>query len=374
MSQSFLRILSSKGIYSVDIVSKLADFRRLNNNSRANVVCISDSIVWETYSLGEYFHSSHLMLCDVSSNTKQLSSVVDLLEEWCSLGLKKNDQVIVIGGATLQDLCGTAAGLFHRGIDWSYIPTTLLSQGDSCIGSKTSIDSKYHKNQFGLFNPPRNIYICPEFLSSLPIIELVSGYGDILHYTLPYQEGVEDLSLCIEALKSGSTIDIESTSRLTSLALSIKSELIETDEFDKGPRAIFNYGHTFAHVLEKSTRDYLPHGVAVLLGILCAERACAGKFLKQLKINYIRNLIDVYSYNVPCLPSFDADNFIHGFKKDKKNNTEGKVRLIIPCSLENTLWKSSKYQSEYGLCTRNIPYEDAAIIVYDTLKELNLIG
>ena len=45
MSQSFLRILSSKGIYSVDIVSKLADFRRLNNNSRANVVCIADSIV-----------------------------------------------------------------------------------------------------------------------------------------------------------------------------------------------------------------------------------------------------------------------------------------------------------------------------------------
>ena len=80
------------------------------------------------------------------------------------------------------------------------------------------------------------------------------------------------------------------------------------------------------------------------------------------------------SYNVRCLPSFDADNFIHGFKKDKKNNTEGKVRLIIPCSLHNTLWKSSKYQSEYGLCTKNIPYEDAAIIVYDTLKELNLIG
>ena len=43
MSQSFLRILSSKGIYSVDIVSKLADFGVIIIG--ANVVCISDSIV-----------------------------------------------------------------------------------------------------------------------------------------------------------------------------------------------------------------------------------------------------------------------------------------------------------------------------------------
>ena len=79
MSQSFLRILSSKGIYSVDIVPKVADFRSLNNNnSRANVVCIADSIVWETYSLDEYFHSSHLMFAMFRLIQNSFSSVVDL--------------------------------------------------------------------------------------------------------------------------------------------------------------------------------------------------------------------------------------------------------------------------------------------------------
>ena len=55
------------------------------------------------------------------------------------------------------------------------------------------------------------------------------------------------------------------------IALAIKSELVEIDEFDTGPQAIFNYGHTFGHVLEKCSQTYLPHGVAVLIGVLCAE-------------------------------------------------------------------------------------------------------
>ena len=29
--------------------------------------------------------------------------------------------------------------------------------------------------------------------------------------------------------------------------------MVEKDEFDKGPRAVFNYGHTFGHAFEVIT-------------------------------------------------------------------------------------------------------------------------
>ena len=54
---------------------------------------------------------------------------------------------------------------------------------------------------------------------------------------------------------------------ISSKAMKIKSELVKIDEFDKGPRRIFNFGHTFGHAIEKSTNIYLPHGIAVLCRI-----------------------------------------------------------------------------------------------------------
>ena len=155
MTGNILSIVSSRRSYGLEIAPTFSDLSRLElDKFGRRTFYIADANVWKQYHLKSIISSNELKLYNVSSNTKQLSTVVELLEDLCSLGLKKNDQLVVIGGATLQDLCGTAAGLFHRGIDWIYIPTTLLAQGDSCIGSKTSIDSQLYKNQFGLFNPP----------------------------------------------------------------------------------------------------------------------------------------------------------------------------------------------------------------------------
>ena len=65
---------------------------------------------------------------------------------------KKNHRLIAIGGGIIQDIASFTASIMYRGV-MDLLPTTLLAQGDSCIGSKTSINFGKYKNQIGGFYP-----------------------------------------------------------------------------------------------------------------------------------------------------------------------------------------------------------------------------
>ena len=47
------------------------------------------------------------------------------------------------------------ASIFKRGINFINLPSTLLSQVDSCIGGKTGVNSKYGKNLIDHFTIQR---------------------------------------------------------------------------------------------------------------------------------------------------------------------------------------------------------------------------
>jgi 3-dehydroquinate synthase len=52
--------------------------------------------------------------------------------------------------------------------------------------------------------------------------------------------------------------------------MAVKQPYIETDEYDRGVRNLLNYGHTFGHAYESATNYGIPHGIAVILGMLTA--------------------------------------------------------------------------------------------------------
>ena len=206
---------------------------------------------------------------DVNSESKSIEKLPYFLSLFIECDLRKGSKILVIGGATMQDIFGTICCLYYRGLEWGFVPTTVLAQGDSCVGSKTSLDGFGRKNQFGVFYPPKKIFICRDFLKTLPTKEIYSGIGDVIHYLLPYDNNNELLSEILK-LSIGKKISklIDFSVLISSRAMKIKSELVKIDEFDKGPRKIFNFGHTFAHAIEKSTNIYLPHGIAVLCGLV----------------------------------------------------------------------------------------------------------
>ena len=135
----------------------------------------------------------------------------------------------------MQDIFGTICCLYYRGLEWGFVPTTVLAQGDSCVGSKTSLDGFGRKNQFGVFYPPKKIFICRDFLKTLPTKEIYSGIGDVIHYLLPYDDNNELLSEILK-LSIGKKISklIDFSVLISSRAMKIKSELVKLMNLIKG--------------------------------------------------------------------------------------------------------------------------------------------
>ena len=56
------------------------------------------------------------------------------------------------------------------------------------------------------------------------------------------------------------------------ISLLIKRAVIEIDQFDKGIRRSLNYGHTIGHALESMSGFKIPHGIAIVKGMLVENK------------------------------------------------------------------------------------------------------
>lgn len=262
-----------------------------------------------------------------------------LLEVLIEKGIKRSSVLVAIGGGITQDITAFISTILFRGVEWIFIPTTLLAQADSCIGSKSSINFKNVKNLLGSFWPPSRIYISSHFLNSLLEEDIKSGIGEMLHYYYyknsslthllisEYAEILERRNLLIKFLME---------------SLRIKKELIELDEFDKGPRIKFNYGHTFGHAIEALTQHKINHGQAVTIGMDLANYLsfCLNYINEESYLAWQKELaknFPAFSWN-----DFSPEEYFHFLSKDKKNVNEN-----LTCIL--TRGKGELFIHEYAL-------------------------
>lgn len=115
---------------------------------------------------------------------KNWEKVEDLCNWFLENKIERNDLILVLGGGTVGDLVGFAAGIIKRGVAYMQIPSTLLAMVDSSVGGKTAINSKFGKNQIGLFNPPMRVIADLDLLQSLPLRQLRAGLAEVLKYGL----------------------------------------------------------------------------------------------------------------------------------------------------------------------------------------------
>lgn len=193
---------------------------------------------------------------------KNMETVMDIITFLQRLGVRKNWSVICIGGGITQDVTTIACNLFLRNIDWFFIPTTLLSMCDSCIGGKCGINLGEYKNQIGVFYPPKKIFIDARFLKTLSADDYINGWGELLKFSL-----TDDVTFYNELKKESSYIPCERITHYIHKGLLVKKRIIEEDEFESDLRRVLNYGHTFGHALEAYTKNQIPHGKAVIWGI-----------------------------------------------------------------------------------------------------------
>lgn len=320
-----MKIQSYKGGYKVNFVEDLRN--ELPDYIDENFWVILDNNVGRLYEelLSETLSGLNIITIEATEDRKSYEGVIDIIEKLIEGGFKRNNKLLAIGGGITQDVTAFISSVLYRGIDWFFLPTNLLSQGDSCIGSKTSINFKKYKNQIGGFYPPKQILIDPGFLKTLENKEIRSGLGEMAHYFLI--DGEESFSFyknnLDDALKLGdSLID------LIQVSLSIKKKMIEIDEFDQGPRNIFNYGHSFGHAIEGYTNYAIPHGIAVAYGMDIANAVSEEYgFLKAGFREEVRSVLSKI-WMRSTFPDIDLEVYVNTLRKDKKNISND-LRLIL---------------------------------------------
>ena len=272
---------------------------------------------------------------DADERQKSYQGLIPIIEKLIAGGFRKNHRLIGIGGGIVQDITAFTSSIMYRGVYWLFFPTTLLAQGDSCIGSKTSINFGEFKNQVGGFYPPNEIYIDLNFLDTLSNSELQSGLGEMSHYFVVVSEG--DFNRFKKEYPLAKQ-DKNVLKGLIERSLEIKKSYIEIDEFDRNERQVFNYGHSFGHAMESLTNYEMPHGIAVSCGMDMANFVSVKLGYLQCEIRQeIRELLEQIweGYTIDNLP---IEKFANALSKDKKN--VGKELRLILCGGYGKLFKT----------------------------------
>jgi 3-dehydroquinate synthase len=245
--------------------SPRAALERLLAPHKAPLLLI-DERVEELYGLDGLVDPAARFKVAATEDKKNIGTVLEIIEFLEARRATRASMLLVVGGGIIQDLGAFAAYLYKRGIPWTLVPTTLLSQGDSGIGGKTALNHHATKNLLGLFSAPRHVQIETGFLAHLPRPDLLSGAGEILR--LCATGGPVPLGLYEKDLPGFLAGDELATARLISYSLQVKTAVIEFDEFELDLRRSLNYGHSFGHALEALTEFRIPHGVGVTIGML----------------------------------------------------------------------------------------------------------
>jgi len=254
---------------------------------------------------------------------KTLKTIEDILNQLFEYKLDRKSLLIALGGGVIGDMTGFTASLYQRGIDFIQIPTTLLSQVDASVGGKTGVNNSFGKNLIGAFYQPKAVYIDPSFLKTLPKREFNAGVAEIIKMAVMFDKDY------FYFLEDADFNDVNVLKEIIKRSVEIKAEVVNQDEKEAGVRAVLNYGHTFAHVIENETNytKYL-HGEAVSIGIVMANRLAVKLNLMTLKESEIvTNLLN--KFNLPTdYKVKDYNSYYEHFLLDKKS-ANNSIKFIL---------------------------------------------
>ncbi len=259
--------------------------------------------------------------------SKTLPEIERVYRYLIETGAKKNTMLVAVGGGVIQDITGFVASTLYRGIKWTFVPTTLLAQADSCIGSKTSVNLGKFKNLLGTFYPPMEIHLDVSFLSTLTDADYLSGLGEIAK--LAIIDGQESVEWFERILPSLLRRERKEVTEAIERSLRIKKRFIEEDELDKGIRNYLNFGHCFGHAVESATNYRIPHGQAVSIGMILADAVALDRgLIEEKRFERHRVLAEsLVSFDLRRL-KLSPEKILEAIQRDKKRVGKG-LALIM---------------------------------------------
>ena len=243
---------------------------------------------------------------------KNMETIDMILNHCFENRLNRKSLLIAFGGGVIGDMTGFCAAIYQRGIDFIQVPTTLLSQVDSSIGSKVGIDLAKGKNLVGSFYPPKLVIIDPVFLDTLSKREYNQGVAEMIKAGLIANK---DLYNFFKDVKKVTTKEIL-------MAIEVKRNVVLKDPFDYNERMLLNFGHTFGHAIEKKYNyQTYKHGEAISYGMLIALEIGIRKGLTPKHLyESIRHTLALHG--LIKQPYFKVEDLKEDIKTDKKYTAE----------------------------------------------------
>lgn len=290
------------------------------------VVVITDENVFKIYShiISQYPH----IVIPCGEEHKTLSDLEPIYSRLLELEADRHSCVVGFGGGIVTDITGFVASTYQRGVDFGFVATTLLSQVDASVGGKNGVNLHGFKNMIGVFNQPRFVLCDVDLLSSLPEREFRAGLSEII------KAGVIKSRSLFEKFEKNSYNDfVNNKSLLEEViyeSITIKADVVEQDERERGERKKLNYGHTFAHAIEKSSRSY-NHGEAVAIGMVTAAYiAQRAGFISLEDCGRIVSVVENMGFDTQS--GIGSEILFEALKSDKKRNNSS-IDFVLPTTI-----------------------------------------
>lgn len=320
MSDSF-KIASSAGEYAVRIGS-------------ADAVSASTIVLCDQFFAPAYQAQGLKVIgIEATEAAKSLDRMGEIIIALREFGANRKTHLLAVGGGVIQDIATFVASVYMRGVQWDYLPTTLLGMVDSCIGGKSSINVGAYKNLVGNFYPPQTIVIDLRFAATLNTEQRVAGLCEAVKICFAHTGSAFDDYL---ALTPGPDAAPEQLRDVIRLSLLTKRWFIEIDEHDKKERLLLNYGHTFGHAIESACDFVIPHGIAVGIGVLASlhfarlnrHYAAPPQRVQQME-TYMTGLLGALPQLPGWIPQVASGDLMRRFEADKKHSATH-YAVIVP--------------------------------------------
>ncbi|TGL55300.1 3-dehydroquinate synthase [Leptospira kemamanensis] len=264
---------------------------------------------------------------ECKNQTSHFDSVISAINMY---GIDRHSYVMCIGGGALLDMVGYAAAVSHRGIRLIRIPTTVLSQNDSGVGVKNSINYDGKKNFLGTFAPPVAVFNDSQFLVSLDDRDWRSGISEAVKVSL-----IKDKSF-FEWLENNAfhcnnrVLDVMESLIYQCANLHVH-HISSGDPFEFGSSRPLDFGHWFAHKLEYLSNFTIRHGEAVAVGI--ALDSIYSYLMGYLNEYDLKRIIELllkfgFTFNDPVLKEKGKENLSIALEEFREH-LGGKLTLLM---------------------------------------------
>lgn len=314
-----IHLNAKSGPCKIEIGAHLEDVSGWINDCRC--VIITDKNVSHIYK--KSFPEGPLIEIDPGEKSKTLDTVHSVYGQLLDYELDRQDFILAIGGGVVCDLAGFVASTYLRGVRFGFVASTLLAQVDAGIGGKNGVDLKGFKNIIGVIRQPEFVICDLRMLKTLDTKEYIGGLAEVIKYGAIMDKNL--FSFCENHISEILSISPDVTDEVVFRSVNNKVRLVEADEFETGERTKLNYGHTFAHALEKITG--LTHGEAVAVGMnIAGEISVREGLFPQKEALRLKSLIQMSG--LPVSLNIDPVELIKAIRKDKKRRGD-RIGLVL---------------------------------------------